>query len=53
MSMEEVRAYFDSGFTYEKDDWNGIYWANEALDGTAYGFVFSKDALCAIYEKAP
>lgn len=53
MSMEEVSAYFDSGFTYEKDDWNGIYWANEALDGTAYGFVFSKDALCAIYEKAP
>lgn len=53
MTMEEVRAYFDSEFTYEQDDWNGIYWANEALDGNCYGFVFFDNALCMVYEKAP
>lgn len=49
MSMEEVRAYFDSGLTYE----DGVYWSNEILDGSYFGFVFQEDALEIVYEKAP
>ncbi len=53
MTMEEVRAYFDSEFIYEEDDWNGVYWAGEMIDGTYYGFVFADNVLYMVYEKAP
>ncbi len=52
MSMEEIRSQFASDFTYEAREWNGIYWANELLDGNRYGFVFADGALDAVYERA-